>query len=260
MRYFIIPLLATVILGVLSVTVFAVLPDDMVLYYNFNTDSGNIVKDFSKYGNNGEIDGTIKWTKGQHNGSLELDGRNTVLTAQPSKSLASLKAPMTVGAILQILDFPGKWQSLVVMNGSADKPDSGWAAQFCNLNPTFTTLGTKDHIAEKIILEKGKWYYLVYVYDGKNASFYVDSVLSDQIAGAGEINCSKSPMLTMGADQGIIGTYPASVILDEFWISNIAKNEQEIKDLASPIDSLFSVENTDDSLSTTWGKIKATLR
>lgn len=77
--------------------------------------SGKTIKDFSKYGNDGEIVDEAKWTEGEHDGALELDGNTGMISAPISDSLNSLKAPMTVGAILKIVEFPGEWQSLACM-------------------------------------------------------------------------------------------------------------------------------------------------
>lgn len=255
MKVFIVSSAAMFSLLTFSITAFAVLPDDIMLYYNFSAGSGNIVKDYSKYGNDGTITGATKWVKGQHDGAFDLDGRVSVITAQNTKTLSALKVPITVGAIFQVVEFIDKWQSLAGMNGSASSTNNGWFVQFCNQNPTFTTLGIKDHISTKITLEAGKWYYLVYLYDGKNASFYIDSVLEDQISGQGDIDVSKSPMLTMGADQGTIGNYPIHIILDEFWISNVAKTPQDIKAFANP-ESMYNAVSPIGFLSTTWGKMK----
>jgi hypothetical protein len=44
------------------------------------------------------------------------------------------------------------------------------------------------------------------------------------------------------------------MILDEFWISNVEKSEQEIKELASP-EKMLSVSSK-GKLATVWAKVK----
>jgi len=250
-------LLGNMILSlVFAAATFGVFSEDIILYYNFNATQGDTVKDISGHGNDGTIEGVKDWVEGQHDGALVLDGGVTALTAQPSKSLTALTVPMTVGFIFQYVEQAGKWQSLAIMNGSADVPNGGWAAQLQFDSPTFTTLGIKDHISGKITLKAGEWYYLVYVYDGANASFYVNGELQDQVAGSGDIDLSKTPMLTMGVDQGTIGNYPANIVIDEFWISNTDKDQAEIEELANP-EKFFSVVDPRQGLSTTWGKLKS---
>lgn len=254
MKGFFCAVLLTLAFGIAA---FAALPDDIVLYFSFSEGGGNKVNDHSKYGNNGEITGKPKWVEGEHDGALELDGKSTVILVEPSDSLTSLKVPMTVGAILKVVEFPVEWQNLASMDATAADRNPGWKCGFRSKNPTLTRWPDTDYDATSIILKEGEWYYLVYVFNPKDAKFYVDGELKQHMPAPdlNGIDVSKSPHLDIGAESGTPGNWYSHTILDELWISNIAKSEEDIKKFASP-ESILSV-SLRDKLATTWGTIKA---
>jgi hypothetical protein len=238
-----------------GIEAWAALTDDIVLYYSFSEGKGDTVKDSSKYGNDGAINGTAKWANGKNDGAIELDGSKMAIKVLPSDSLTKLKEPLTVGAIFQPIAFPVDWQCLAEMPSTAADRSKGWKLGFNAQNPLFTTYGIADHIADKIVLEAGKWYYLVCVFDNKNASFYVDGELQQQVPASPGIVVSNSPGINIGAEGGTVGNWYCQVILDEFWISNATKSVNEIKQLGSP--ALLLSVNTNEKLVTTWAKIKS---
>jgi hypothetical protein len=236
---------------------FAALPDDIVVYFSFSEGKGNEVKDSSKYGNNGEIVGDAEWVQGEHDGALELDGATGMVSVPGSDLLIDLEAPMTVGAILEIVEFPIDWQSLAAMypNDKCSNDDrvNGWKCGFYNQNPTLTRWLDTDYNATSVILETDKWYYLVYVFNSKEAKFYVDGELMQSMPAPDLEGIEVNSPLHIGVEEGI-GNYYLHAILDEFWISNIEKSEEEIKELASP-ETILSV-NIKGKLTTVWGSIK----
>jgi len=245
------------LLFVFGIKAFAAFPDDIVVYLGFNEGVGTEVKDFSKYSNNGEIVGDAKWVKGEHGSALEIDGSTGMITVPGSDSLAALKAPMTVGAILKIVEFPVDWQSLAAMypndKCSNNDRDNGWKCGFRNQNPTLTKWAITDYDATDIVLETDRWYYLVYVFNSQDTKFYLDGELQQSMPAPDLEGIDVDSPLHIGVEEGI-GNYYTHVILDEFWISNVEKSEREIKELASP-ESMLSV-NIKGGLTTVWGSIK----
>ena len=241
-----------------GIEAFAALPDDIVVYFSFSEGRGNEVKDSSKYGNDGEIVGDPVWVEGEHDGALEVDGGTTVILVEPSDSLISLEAPMTVGAILEIVEFPIDWQCLVCMypndNCSNDDWVNGWKCGFNNQNPTLTRWPDTDYNAISITLETGKQYYLVYVFNSKEAKFYLDGELMQSMPAPTLEGIAVNSPLIIGAEEGNPGTYYSHTILDELWISNVEKSEKEIKELASP-EKMLSVSSK-GKLAAMWGRVK----
>ena len=254
--------LATLLIALaFEVAAFAALPDHIVVYYSFSEGSGTKVKDLSKYGNDGEIEGEAKWTVGEHDGALELNGATGMISAPISDSLCSLKEPMSVGAILKIVEFPVEWQSLACMypneKCSNNDRENGWKCGFHNRNPTLTRWLAGDYHATDVTLETDKWYYLVYVLNPDDAKFYVDGELAQHMAAPAVAGIDVHSPLHIGVEEGI-GNWYSHIILDEFWISSVEVSPDEIKMLASP-ESVISV-NPGDKLATTWGEVKSLYR
>lgn len=247
---------AVLLILTFGMTAYAALTNDIVLYFSFNDGSGSEVKDSSKYGNNGDITGSPKWVKGQHGGALDLDGKTTVILVKLSDSLGKLKAPMTVGAILNVVEYPIDWQGIASMDSTAANRDNGWKCGFHNQNPTLTRWPATDYDATTIILPTGEWHYLVFVFNDQDAKFYVDGVLEQHMPAPDlkNIDVSQSPHLDIGAESGRPGNYYSHVILDELWISNIEKSIDDIKKLENP-ESVISV-SSGGKLATTWGMLK----
>jgi len=229
--------------------------DNIVLYFDFNEGSGETVADLSKYGNDGEITGTAVWEDGQFGKALKLDGSvTTVNVVPPSDEMKALKPPMSVGAWFKVVSFPGEWQLIIEMPPLLGERKDGWQYSFANQNPNFCTLGHRDHTADKITLEIGKWVYLVAVVDESNVNYYLDGDLVQQLAYKGPINVTESPAVHVGAEEGKPGSYDCDIILDELWVSNKALSEDQVKAFAKPSEIL--PVDPQGSLATTWGDMK----
>ncbi|MBC8457918.1 MAG: hypothetical protein H8D67_07985, partial [Deltaproteobacteria bacterium] len=70
---------AVFILGlIVSAAVAAVPADKLVLYFSFEEEEGNLVKDLSKEGNDGEIQGGAEWSKeGKYGNALEFNAKDS---------------------------------------------------------------------------------------------------------------------------------------------------------------------------------------
>jgi len=234
---------------------YSVPPDHVVLYFDFNEEAKDMVTDLSKYGNDGEITGSAIWEDGQFGKALKLDGSVvTVNITPPSDEMKALKPPMSVGAWFKVVSFPAQWQLIIEMPPLLGERPDGWQYALANQNPNFCTLGHRDHIADKITLEIGKWVYLVAVVDESNVNYYVDGKLEQQIAYKGPINVTNSPAVHIGAEEGTLGKYDCNIVLDELWVSNKALTQEAIEIYMEP-ENILSVD-PQGSLTTTWGGIK----
>jgi hypothetical protein len=236
-------------------TTYSVPPDHVVLYFDFNEEAEDTVTDLSKYGNDGEITGSAIWENGQFGKALKLDGSViTVNIIPPSDEMKALKPPMSVGAWFRIVSFPAQWQLIIEMPPLLGERTDGWQYSLANQNPNFCTLGHRDHIADEITLEIGKWVYLVAVVDESNVTYYMDGDLEQQIAYKGPMNVTESPAVHIGAEEGTLGKYDCDIILDELWVSNKALNQEQVKAFAEPSEIL--PVDPQGSLAATWGDMK----
>jgi len=228
----------------------AAMPDDIVLFMMFDDGSGTDVEDASNYGNDG-VATDANWTEGKHGGGYEFDG--SAITVEPSATLTALKAPMSIGCWINIISFPGQWQAVAEMESTIADRSNGWKAGLNNASPVFTTYGVKDHTCPGE-LPVGEWAHLAVTYDGPMVTFYINGEVAGEIAGAGDIDVTQSPRLNIGAEKGTPGNYGINAVLDELWISNVVKTQEEIQELMDPA-AIISVEPRHKT-TTTWGVLK----
>jgi hypothetical protein len=231
-----------------SSTADAALPDDIVLFMTFDEGSGTDVHDASRYGNHGEAT-NASWADGKHGGGFELDS-GTFIMVEPSDVLTELKAPISVGFWIKPFSFPQEWIILVAMESSPGVRANGWKAGIRFTNPVFTIWGVKDHTATATV-EKDIWTHITCTYDGTTVKFYINGEFDSEDPGSGEINVTQSPGLNIGAkepDRAIKG------IIDELWVSNVVKTQEEIQELMEPA-KLILVE-PGGKTAATWGVLK----
>jgi hypothetical protein len=228
----------------------AALPDDIVLFMAFNDGAGTDVRDSSVHGNNG-VATAASWTDGNYGGGYEFDGTTTVITVDPSAVLTALGAPMSIGYWMKPLSFPVQWMAVAEMEAMAGNRSGGWKSGFNNGNPVFTTYGVKDHTATGSI-EIGQWAHIACVYDGAMVTFYINGEFDSEVEGAGDIDVTQSPGLNIGAEAGTPGNWSITAVLDDLWISNVAKTQDEVRGIMESVTSL----EPQGKAATTWGALK----
>jgi len=246
------------VLGVLGLLVlvssmaYAALSDDIVLFMAFDEGAGTDVHDSSMYGNDG-VATVESWTDGKYGGGYEFDAATTVITVEPSDVLTALKAPMSVGYWIKILSFPVQWQSIAEMESMPGNRTNGWKAGLNNANPVFTTYGVMDHNAAGE-LAAGEWTYFACTYDGTTVTFYINGEVDSEVPGAGDIDVTQSPGLNIGAEAGTPGNWAINAVLDNLWISNVAKTQEEIQQLM--VAEELAAVKPGGKAATTWGVLK----
>jgi len=234
-----------------SLAAYADLPDDIVLFLAFDDGAGTDVIDSSKYGNNG-VATAASWTDGIHDGGYEFDASTTVITVEPSDTLTALAAPMSIGFWIKILEFPGQWQAIAEMEAMPGNRSGGWKAGLNNANPVFTTYGIMDHTATgDVVVEE--WTHIAYTYDGPMVIVYINGEVDSEIAGSGDIDVTQSPGINIGAEAGTPGNWGINAILDDLWISNVDKTQEEIQALMEAPDMAVRPSG---KAATTWGALK----
>jgi hypothetical protein len=238
--------------ALVSSIAYAALPDDIVLFMAFDEGAGTDVHDASMYGNDG-VATVASWADGRYGGGYEFDGATTAITVEPSGVLTALKAPMSIGYWIKIISFPVQWQAIAEMESTPEDRSNGWKAGLNNANPVFTTYGVKDHTAAGE-LAVGGWSHFACTYDGTTVTFYINGEVDSEVEGAGDIDVTQSPRLNIGAEAGTPGNWSINAVLDNLWISNIAKTQSEIEELMV-LESPASVE-PGGKAAATWGALK----
>ncbi len=78
MRYLILTIMGLFLVTVTANAVLDIKKDDCLLYLPCNEGKGDTVKDYSKYGNDGVIVGTVKWVEGKFGSALEFTEQGEV--------------------------------------------------------------------------------------------------------------------------------------------------------------------------------------
>ncbi len=237
-------------LPALAQVTYGELPEDFVLFVNFDEGSGDTLVDHSSYGHDLELSsGSADWVADRDAGNaLEFDGE-TAFTVEKTDALASFVDSISVGAWVRPSALDG-WRNIAEMDGDANQ---SWKVGFNNANPVFTTYHVKDHTAGGA-MEVDTWQHIAYVYDGSNANIYIDGALDSEIAGAGILETAGATFVSL--DVGWRSTSQSSFMsgaMDQLWVSNEAKSEAEINELMGGI--TLDVDPAGKT-ATTWGIIK----
>lgn len=228
------------------VSTWAGLPEDIVFYMPFDDGSGDEVSDLSGNGNNGTVEGNADWVAGKYDGALYFDG-STHVTVENSAPLKSLTHPMTASAWVNP-DTLGGWRNIVEMDGS-----TGWKMGFNNQTIVWTTYNVKDFTGQTPI-ETETWTHVAATWDGSEAIIYINGEPEDPIAGGGVIDVEGEPSLDIGFRRSSNASFFEGS-MDDLWISNTVKSQDEIQELMGGFAGLLAVD-ANDKLSTTWGKVK----
>lgn len=244
---------ALIALPALAQVTFSGVPEDFVLFVNFDEGSGDTLVDLSSYGHDLElVNGSSDWVADKDAGkAMEFDGE-TAFEVEKTDVLASFMDTISVGVWVRVSATDG-WRNIIEMDdGGAG--NMAWKVGFADGGkPVFTTYGVKDHIATGA-MELDTWQHVAFTYDGAEAVIYIDGAVDSEIPGAGIFDTSSDVVTAM--DIGWRRTSASSFMsgaMDQLWVSNETKSAAEVKDLMGGITLGVDPEG---KTATTWGHMK----
>ena len=221
----------------------------------FNEGSGDVAKDSSGKGNDGDIVGGAKWVDGQFGKALSLDGSDDYVEIAHDDSLMVGKHTITL------------WFKLdeVPTAGMAVVTKDDWAPGFW-LDGSIIRHHTQDpptsmHYIDAPWSPDTKWRSFAVTWDGKKFETYLDGVRIDHgaIQNTGRNPLSEKPLcIGIYLATGQHGQWGAffTGIIDEVSIFNVALEEEDIQDIMDKgLESILAVSQS-GKLTTTWGRIK----
>ena len=238
----------------------AALPDELVLYMPFdsNTASDKIVRDMSKYGNNGTVIGTPKIVAGHKGEAMDFNGTTDTIEILTSESLAKTANRMSLVAWVfprtdTQVEIITKWDG--TLNGVIHfELVAGGIVRF--------TMRRAEAAADAMITDSrttagkftiNKWTHIAETYDGTTARVYVNGEEVLNVACTGVMRDNKDMKWWIGSLYGSQGRW-FNGLIDEVYIWSKALSVDEIKkSMESTI--VTSVEKT-NKLATSWGSIK----
>ena len=251
-RFIIIGLTLGMLLPMFCVTVAfsALLDDKVVLYLPFDEGKGQVAKDQSKFGNDGEIR-NAKWVEGKYGSALEFNGKDAEVRVPDNESF-DLKE-----ITLEVWYNPGDegvgpgWKVII------NKAYNEWYMYLQDSQPMFFINADANNAKSPEKIPANKWTHLAGSYDGKEIKMYGNGELKATFKYNVAINnreCamqigSRSPEDCPGNN---VYWAPAGVRMDEVRVSNISRKENEIK---ASMKVGLAVQPS-GKIATTWSQIK----
>lgn len=228
-------------------------PKTCVGMWLFDEGKGEIAKDVSGNGHDGEIKGGVKWVNGKFDGTLDFPGDPescVIIPNQPSLVLTTWS--ITAWVKLESKGT-GAWQ--VVLN-KYGPPGSNYCVGVNEndvLIVTFT-YGARvwSDLRGETKVADGKWHHVAGTYDKKAVIAYIDG-REDAKLSATDVPNDVDVDVTIG-NGSLGGADFAKGIIDDVGLFNIALSDSDINSI---IKSGVSAVSRTGKLATAWGKIKA---
>lgn len=258
MKILIVNIFAFLIVLAFAFSSYGIEPDSILGIWLLDENNGNVIKDSSGNGHNGEITGALQWAKGKYGSALEFSGQTGNYATIPHDDALSVKT-FTVTAWVNLVNR-GAYQALVeksVVDNDvrnfylAVTPEGVLYGGFKGNNSWNSILG--DIVAEE------KWHHAAVSYDMKKILVYLDGKAYDKIAigveGGVDPLQNEGPITIGATNTG--GGEPAQGIIDEVGVFNKGLTADEIKSIMNSglEQSVLSVESS-SKLATAWGRIK----
>jgi len=240
----------------------AALRDGTVLYLAFNEGSGNVAKDLSGNGNDGEIIDQAKWVDGKFGKALQFDGKTAYVDILSSKSLSFSKAVTVEAWVKSNVDHASYTGLIRKGNHPSDrpnffmlqiKPDGPGGADMVQLVYSHAS-NDNDYVDSVTSLDVGKWYHLAGVIDpagGKMTLYFNGAPDIEKVIAGDDLKPDDNPLYVGRGHNGAIEIFNGSI--DEVIIYNKALTENEIKEDMAGINLAVLSEG---KLTTAWGSIK----
>jgi hypothetical protein len=220
----------------------------LVAYYNFN---GGSLKDSSGFDNNITFNNaTVTADRfGRPGNAFLFNGSNSYMSVTNNSTLNPGK--ITMMAIVKANDFYNGYchGNDILSKGYPDRVNGMYYLRIKDVNPCGTPLDTtKQHAyggygdnqsppyaigggSDTVRVHAGRWYTLIYTYDGTTSKFYLNGKLTGTETRTVSFNPNTMPLFIgrNGSDQ-----YPYwfNGVIDEVRIYNRAINENEVKQLS----------------------------
>jgi len=225
--------------------------DALVLYLSFDEGNGKTVEDLSGKGNNGTLDGNVKWVK---NGKTKSA---VFFNEQPQKDVVAVKASkslaITESLTMEVWVYPQSVGDYRNVRGQADPHTYYLSIHQSKPSVWLGTSGAggKAWNSTNNSIPQDKWSHVAVVYDfDKELRLYINGKLDKTHPVKGKIDSNLSGDHWFG--NRLDGAYPYKGMLDEFAIYNRALTGTEIQ---QDMNGLSSVSRL-GKLTTTWSYLK----
>lgn len=214
--------------------------DFLVGYWAFEEGSGKVVTDQSGKGNDGKINGEVKWVNGKFGKALEFaPGANVEIPDSPTLKDMDI---YTIALWINFNEFSPDWNHIFEKDGSYGLTVNTASGDF-----RFTPNSSKVWLESKFKVKEKTWYYITMTAESSGITFYVDGNKQAE---------AKEPIVYTNNVVNIAHgpSYRVNGIIDEvkFWAKALTPDEIKIA-----MKGNLSVFASKEKLIDTWGKIKS---
>lgn len=233
-------------------------PGTYVGIWFFDEGKGNVAKDASGNGHDGEILGDVKWVEGSFGKALQFPGQKDSYVSIPYDEELSLTT-WCISVWIRIEKIESQEVHVVVKeNKSGAKRNYGIIAQQSKFAYLTFTSGEANwkNVAGTTPVDDGVWHHVAATYDKSFAGIFLDGTLETEKQRTAAPDTT-TDILGIGAGSG--GRAPVKGIIDEVAVFNVALEKDDIQKIMNEglkeATGIYLVES-EGNLSTTWGWIK----
>lgn len=237
----------------------AKIPSDAIVgIWLFDEGTGEVAKDASGNGHDGEMGGSVKWVDGKFDGALSFPGNPESCVVVPNRPSLVLTT-WSITAWVKLEKSEGQWQVVLNKYGA---PGSNYGLQTDDTNVLVVsfTHGARvwSELHAKTKVADGKWHHVAGTYDKKAVRAYLDGREDAKLA-ATDVPNDVDVDVTIGS--GFLGSSDfAKGIIDDVGLFKVALSLDEINDIMKEgvgrVTGISAVSFV-GKLATAWGKIKA---
>lgn len=249
-------LLLTTILVVIFLCSYAYAADEsLILYLPFDEGTGDVVKDASNNGNDGEKFGNANWADGQIGKCLEFAPGSYVRVPEvpdydvtDAVSLMAWVKTTSVSTWARIID-KSQWQD----NGfdlALSQITHAPLFEFFVNNTTSQALATTP-------VDDGEWHFIAGTFGNKKVRIYVDGVMEQEVTSTGEVDIKPNDWpITLAVEANNLVGQPYTGLIDEVAIFSRELSGDEIEDIHQNGVPVLSAVDSKGKLVATWGALK----
>lgn len=232
---------------------YAIDRDSIAGMWLFDEEQGNIAKDSSGKGNDGELLGNLEWVEGQIGGGISFPGtqgsfvnvpHNDSLTVAAFSICAWIKTPS------------GSADPRILVKGALANTYSYYLTLRSSLGVVFMGFHAKDSWLEAwgtANLLDDEWHHVAGVYDGKVMTLYLDGEIEAQEDHSGEPDAVDNPV-SIGAESD--GVLPFNGIIDDVGLFTVGLTQSEVRSIMTNGLETISPVSSAGKLAIAWGRVK----
>jgi len=231
-------------------------PETIVGMWLFDEGAGNIAKDVSENGNDGELREGPRWSAGKFGKALEFDNKSTYVDCGNDKGLDVNS--FTLAAWVFPTDIDEATHEMIVGKGWSATERSYYLSIF--QGKAFVSFRNPGNTAQadvqgNTLLNESTWYRIAGTHDraAKKVTTYLNGVKENEKVFNHDVMITPKTVLVgnLGDNTLFFGGK-----LDEVAIFNVALSEADIKSIMEGLQSIIAVSPS-GNLVTVWGAIKA---